>query len=115
MATDKSTNAEALAENLGKKGVSKAVIDKVTSEGTGKEFTATQLSNELGGTIKQRLETERTVVVKMFPDHRQPEVVFTGFWNGKFIKGAQNAISREYRGRRHKRIGMKEQGDGDGR
>jgi len=61
-----------------------------------------ELSSALAGTPQQRMEEEeRTILLKYIPGKR-PEVVFTGFWTGKFIKGAINAISRAYRLRKYR-------------
>ena len=58
-------------------------------------------SDGLQGTAKQRLEGERTIQIRVVPG-KQPEVVFTGFWTGKYVKAAQNSLSRAYRRRKFK-------------
>jgi len=104
-------NAEAVKENLLAKKTPKDKVDAVTGE----NFKASQLTESLGGTLKQRIEMERTVTVSMYSDRRQPEVVFTGFWTGKFIKGAINAIGREMRHRRMQKVGiLQKEAKGDG-
>ncbi len=64
-----------------------------------KAITASELTQELQGTAGQRNEEEKTLVVKLLPGKR-PTVLFTGFWTGKFIRSAQNAIAKNYRVRR---------------
>lgn len=49
-----------------------------------------------GDDLKERLESKRTLHVEM-EYGKPPEVVFTGFWNAMFIKGAFNSISKAYR------------------
>lgn len=51
------------------------------------------------GTYQERLQQERTIHLKMTLDKR-PEVVFVGFWDGRLIQSAMNAIARQYRQRR---------------
>ena len=88
----------------------------------GKPLTARELSSELGGTFEERMTEEKTILLKMIPGKR-PEIVFTGFWNGKFIKAAMNSISKAYRLRRYKSrrpyatsgIGTKEPSMGEGK
>lgn len=60
---------------------------------------APQISKSLGGDFDDRMSQERTLHIRMTLDSR-PEVVFTGFWNGKLIQAAQNAVARAYRQRR---------------
>lgn len=74
---------------------------------------AKNIYQEIGGTFDDRMSQERSIHLTMTLDKR-PEVVFTGFWNGKFIQAAMNAIARQYRQRRivvAKTLG----GNGDGR
>lgn len=66
---------------------------------TENKITAVELTQELQGTAVQRTEEEKTLVVKLTPGKR-PTVLFTGFWTGKFIRSAQNAIAKNYRVRR---------------
>ena len=68
---------------------------------SGLPSTAIELSKALEGTAKERMEGERTILLKITPGQR-PEVIFTGFWNGKYIKAARSSIARAYRLRRHK-------------
>ena len=65
--------------------------------------TGAELSEGLQGTYKERMEEEKSIVLTMVPGQR-PAVVFTGFWNFKFIKAAMNSIARNYRLRRYKPI-----------
>ena len=64
-------------------------------------FRAGQLRDALMGTPKERLETERTLLLRMTPGQR-PTVTFTGFWTGKFIRGALDSISKAYRMCKHR-------------
>ena len=67
------------------------------------ELKAKDLSQQLSGTISQREKEERSIILTMRHGER-PEVAFNGFWNGKLVNNAMNAISRGYRLRRHKQI-----------
>ena len=62
-----------------------------------------ELSNALQGSIAMRQEEEKTIYISMKPSSR-PEVVFTGFWSGKFIKAAMDSIAKAYRTRRYKQV-----------
>lgn len=80
-----------------------------------KEFTAREMSQELQGTAKERMEEEKSIVLTMTTGNK-PNVVFSGFWNGHFIRAAMNSISKAYRLRRFKNIRphagvKKEEGD----
>ncbi len=66
-------------------------------------LTAKDLKQALSGTINQRIEEDRAIVLTMKHGER-PEVRFDGFWNGRLVKNAMNAISRSYRQRRHKQV-----------
>jgi hypothetical protein len=67
------------------------------------ELRAADLKQELSGTINQR-ETEEKSIYITLKHGEKPQVVFTGFWNGKLVRNAENAISRAYRQLRHKNI-----------
>ena len=67
------------------------------------QLTAKDLKQELSGDYKQRME-ETKIVTIVFKYGEKPEVVFSGFWNGRLVKNAQNALSRSYRHRRHKQV-----------
>lgn len=54
----------------------------------------------LQGTPKQRMEEEKSVVIRIIPGQR-PQVEFGGFWTGKYIQAAQNALAKAYRTRHH--------------
>ena len=55
---------------------------------------------ELGaGTYEERLQQPRSIHLIMTLDKR-PSVVFEGFWDGRLIQSAMNAIARQYRQRR---------------
>ena len=71
-------------------------------------LTAKDLKQELSGDYKQRIE-ETKVVTITFVYGERPDVVFSGFWNGRLVKNAQNALSRSYRHRRHKQVRSKAQ------
>lgn len=96
------TKAEMAAEAtiaLAKKiAEAKTVVEKKETP-----LTAKDLKQHLGGTINQRIEEDRSIVLTMKHGER-PEVQFNGFWNGRLIKNAQNAIARSYRERRHKHM-----------
>lgn len=81
-------------------------------------LTAKELKHDLGGDYKGRLEGDRSIVLTMKHGER-PTVNFGGFWNGKLVNNAMNAISRAYRLQRHKDVranahapNTKENGDG---
>ncbi len=83
-------------------------MDKVINESKGKE-----LAEALQEDLKERLEGERTIMLTMTMGQR-PEVTFTGFWSGKFIRAAMDSIARAYRLQRHsvsRPHGQKPQGD----
>lgn len=61
------------------------------------------LKQALSGTLEERVKEEKTIVLK-FVYGQTPEVKFFGFWNGRLIKNAQNAIARAYRQIRHKNV-----------
>ena len=63
--------------------------------------TGRELSDGLMGNPVERMTEEKTMLLKLIPGQR-PMVIFTGFWNGKFIKAAMNGIARAYRKRRFK-------------
>lgn len=63
--------------------------------------TGRELSDGLLGNEKERMTEEKTMLLKLVPGQR-PIIIFTGFWNGKFIKAAMNGIARAYRKRRIK-------------
>jgi len=67
------------------------------------ELNARDLSQELSGSINARMEEDRSIILTMKHGER-PEVDFNGFWNGRLVKNAMNAISRGYRLRRHKQV-----------
>jgi hypothetical protein len=67
------------------------------------ELTAKDLKQELSGNVGDRMK-ERKVIVITLDYGKRPEVEFQGFWNGKLVHNAMNAISRAYRLLRHKNI-----------
>ena len=71
----------------------------IVNEAPPKRLTSKALSSALSGTYQERLEEEKTIILIYKPGQR-PEVTFTGFWNGRFIRAAQDSIARAYRLRR---------------
>jgi len=67
------------------------------------ELKAKDLKQALSGTISERELEDRSIILTM-KHGEKPVVNFNGFWNGKLVKNAMNAISRGYRLRRHKQI-----------
>ena len=65
--------------------------------------TAKDLKQALSGSINDRLMEDRAIVLTM-KHGEKPDVRLDGFWNGRLVKNAMNAISRNYRLRRHKQI-----------
>ena len=49
------------------------------------------------------IKADKSIYIEL-KDGGKPEVVFTGFWNGKLVKAAQKAIERTYRSRRFKPV-----------
>lgn len=70
-----------------------------------KPLTARVLSSALADDTKERIEGEKSLTIKMIYGKR-PEVKFDGFWNGKFIAGAMNAVAKAYRLQRAKPKGL---------
>jgi hypothetical protein len=64
---------------------------------------AAELKSGLAGTPEERDKEDRSIVLTM-KHGEKPEVIFNGFWNGRLVQNAMNAISRGYRLRRHKAI-----------
>ena len=62
------------------------------------------LSNALMGTDVQRKDEVKTILL-MFKPGEKPDVQFTGYWDGKFLRAALNSISKAYRLRRNKSTG----------
>ena len=60
------------------------------------ELKGRDLSQGLQGTYEQRMQEEKTILLKMVPG-KKPNVMFTGFWNGHFIKAAMDSIAKAYR------------------
>jgi hypothetical protein len=67
------------------------------------DLTANTLKAGLSGTIEERTKESKSILLTLEYGKR-PEVVFSGFWNGKLISSAMNGISRAYRLQRHKNI-----------
>jgi hypothetical protein len=61
------------------------------------------LSDALGGSIEDRMKAPRTMSMRIEADGRIA-VDFGGFWNGKLLHGALNAVSKAYRMRRYKNV-----------
>lgn len=68
------------------------------------EPTVKDLRMELGGTLDQRMQGTRSLTLTM-EYGKKPVVVFSGFWTGKFVMSAQNAIARSYRTTKFKHLG----------
>lgn len=84
--------------------VSKALMEeKKAVEKVEYHLTAQDLKHDLGGTLQERLLAEKTVFVSI-KSGQKPEVIFTGFWNGKMVHNAQNALARAYRSLVHKNM-----------
>jgi len=62
----------------------------------GPKVTAKGLQQELGGSIEQRLESEKRILLTM-KSPSEVDVQMLGFWNGKLVRAATNAIERSYR------------------
>lgn len=62
------------------------------------------MSNALMGSDTQRKEEVKTILLTFKPGEK-PDVQFTGFWDGKFLRAALNSISKAYRLRRNKPTG----------
>lgn len=72
-----------------------------TSTGNGVQLTARMLAPQLQGSYEDRMNETKTILVTMLPGTR-PTVVFTGWWNGRLVRAAQDSMSRAYRLRRYK-------------
>ncbi len=99
---DKKKDEEYEKQLLKAKELSEALKEDV-KEVVYEPLTANTLKSQLGGSYEERLKQDRTIVLTMRMGEK-PEVVFTGFWNGKLVGNATNAISRAYRVQRHKNI-----------
>ena len=67
------------------------------------EIVGKKLSNALQGSDNMRREEEKTIFLSIKSGFR-PEVVFTGFWSGKYIKAAMDSIAKAYRLHKGKNI-----------
>jgi hypothetical protein len=52
--------------------------------------------SDLSEVLKERVEEEKKIVLRMLPG-KKPEIVFSGFWSGKYIKAAMDSIAKAYR------------------
>jgi hypothetical protein len=52
--------------------------------------------SELSDVLKDRVEEEKKLMLRILPG-KKPEVTFTGFWSGKYIKAAMDSIAKAYR------------------
>ena len=77
------------------------MADPIKAEDIGAR--AKELTGALSGSVKNKMEDDRTILLKMEYGKR-PEVTFTGFWSGRFLQGALSSISKAYRLRRHKDV-----------
>lgn len=64
---------------------------------------AVDLSKELAGSYDERMREDKTIVITLSYG-KKPDVVFTGFWSGKLVSSATNAIARSYRLLKYKNI-----------
>ena len=76
--------------------VPKAVVERIIKK---EPSTGRALSDALQGDAKERMEEEKTIMLRMTAGSR-PEVTFTGFWNGRFIRAAMDSVAKAYRLRR---------------
>lgn len=53
-------------------------------------------AEELRDELRPTVDGEKSLLLKIIPGKR-PEVVFTGFWTGKYIKAAMDSIAKCYR------------------
>lgn len=54
------------------------------------------LAGDLQNELRPSIDGEKGLTLKIAPGKR-PEVVFTGFWTGKYIKAAMDSIAKAYR------------------
>ena len=66
-------------------------------------LTAKDLKRDLIGSLDDRMKEIKSIIITLNYGKRA-EVEFIGFWNGKLVHNAMNAISRSYRLQRHKTI-----------
>lgn len=85
------------------------------------KLEAKDFTRALAGSEEQVKVEEKTIVLRMTPGNR-PEVMFTGFWTGKYLRAALDSISKAFRLRRSKMhparrentpTGVKKEGKGD--
>ena len=60
-------------------------------------------AEELRDELRPGVEGEKSLLLTIRPGKR-PEVVFTGFWTGKYIKAAMDSIAKCYRVARRQAI-----------
>lgn len=60
---------------------------------------APKLINDLGGSYEDRINQPRSITLHMDGSTRS-QVTLTGYWDGRLIQGAMNAIAKQYRQRR---------------
>ena len=77
------------------------LVDKIVEKKAELEASNKEVEELKSRELRQRMDGPRTIKLTMNSVQR-PMVEFTGFWNGRFIAGALNAISRAYRLRRFK-------------
>jgi hypothetical protein len=54
------------------------------------------MEKSIVGTIEERNAETKTALI-VFKHNLKPEIIFTGFWSGRLIHSAQNALSKAYR------------------
>ena len=52
--------------------------------------------SDLSDVLKERVEEEKKIVLRILPG-KKPDVTFSGFWSGKYIKAAMDSIAKAYR------------------
>jgi len=53
-------------------------------------------ANELKDELRPQVDGEKTIFIRM-ESGKRPDVTFTGFWTGKYLKGAIDSIAKAYR------------------
>lgn len=67
------------------------------------------IAGALQGSLIERDKEIKTLVIKMIPGKR-PEVLFSGFWNGRILRAAISSISKAYRTRNCTMVTKQKQG-----
>lgn len=110
---DKTKSADTEKIILKQHELSKALSQPAQST----EPRAHELKKVLGGSFDDRIKEDKVILITLRYGQRA-DVIFTGFWNGKLVSNAMNAVSRAYRVQKHKTIranATQSQGVGDAR